>query len=163
MRLVQTICMSCFGVIASLFVTLGFVYLVPQEVVTSNPSHEELYRSYTAEEMDNHQRKMQAKLDAWAEVKKKETFVDRLNQFKREGAVISWIPWLLVGWISRKLSVFDFFVLLSVPLLIGFLGSLWLGELPIFAGAILVGFQIRKSWTAKNKKLPDPNSIPDGR
>jgi hypothetical protein len=153
--------MSCFGVIASLFFTLGFVYFVPQEIVVSNPTHEDLYKSYSAEEMDNHQRKMQAKLDAWTEARKKETFVDRLNQFKRQSTIISWIPWLLVGWISRKLSIADFLVLLSVPLLIGFLGGVWLGELPVFAGAILVGFLVRKNWTNKNKNLPDSNSPPD--
>lgn len=146
MRVVQALCLSCFGVVSSLIIALAFVYFVPQKVSTVQPVHKQLDQSYTAKEMEDHQRRMQADLDSRVEAREKETFVDGINGIKKEGAIISWLPWLFIGWIFKKLTSVDFLVLLSIPFLIAFVGNGWLGEVPIFASAILIGVLFRKGW-----------------
>jgi hypothetical protein len=144
-QLIRLIVLSFIGIVMSVLITLLLVFLFPHQIEDGiEPTFEQLNKSYTVEEMERHQKKMRDERRLRAEAFEKESFVDGLANFKKRSLVIIWVPWFFIGMFFRKLTFFDFVILITIPCLFSFFGVVWFGELPVFAGAILIGFLFRK-------------------
>ncbi|KEQ11345.1 hypothetical protein GZ77_26065, partial [Endozoicomonas montiporae] len=83
----------------------------------------------------------------------KKSYIEKLQFYKRGSWYITFLPWIIFGWICYKLTLREVIITQIIPLVLVLLGILWFKELLLFSSAVFLGGFMRKKLTMSSHNV----------